>query len=188
MTESCKQFLDFFTDQVDYPEIGQGVILPYGILWAYVSSTFLNGMINYAGYVQRAYVLGRYLKWSDRDDDDPMIVNVQDPPYSAQWVNKKVDTKGEIFDLVTKEGATYHSNLHVFRDDVLVLTRHADGVYWFFWFDCDASDCSIGRFVTETPVEQVIGLFDEYVTEISDPNIDTPRLLPNHFFQGRISF
>jgi hypothetical protein len=37
-----------------------------------------------------------------------------------------------------------HLNLRDFDDDIFVLGE-TENSFWFFWFDCDVSDCMIGR-------------------------------------------
>jgi hypothetical protein len=56
---SSFKFDGFFDETIEYPgaNIGGGTILPPGTLYSYVNSTFLCGMINYAGKVIGAYVL-----------------------------------------------------------------------------------------------------------------------------------
>lgn len=54
-----KTIFDYFIDVVDYPtEIVHNPI-PYGTMWNYISSTFLNGVINYVKPIS-CYVIDRY--------------------------------------------------------------------------------------------------------------------------------
>ena len=42
-----KTIWDYFDDKYDYPRQIAHDMLPYGTVWNYVSSTILNGFINY---------------------------------------------------------------------------------------------------------------------------------------------
>jgi hypothetical protein len=112
-----------------------------------------------------------------------------DPP-KGPFVDRQFNTKAEIHTLLTEPCRTIHSCLGVFQDDVLVLFKHPSGVYWFFWFDCDVSDCCIGRFTTDLPDVEVIQLFDRYVMDWqAQHRANTEaRLIPRHYFNGWLSF
>lgn len=38
----------------------------------------------------------------------------------------------------------YNTDFDILRDDILILGETEDH-YYFFWYDCDVSDCAIGR-------------------------------------------
>lgn len=62
--------MKYFPDNIDYPNVLGGEILPDGTLWSYVSSTFLNGFINYIQPV-KCYLMNRYRDWDEvREDGD----------------------------------------------------------------------------------------------------------------------
>jgi len=123
-------------------------ILPLGERWDYISSTFLNGWINYVKIIS-ARLITRYAE----DGYEGNIIRAK------KWHNDN----------------TYHSKFVDLGDDVLILAK--DDVkrfqidrtpyYWFFWFDMDGSDCCIGRFRSDDHEEQIKKLFDEYADESS---------------------
>lgn len=189
----------YFPDEVDYPRLRERAeILPFGELWSYVSSSFLNGFVNSCSDKPplRAYVFGRYTAADEtpyKDCDDRP--SYQEPPGSFKW--QQVDeslTKRQLFDLLTRPSVLAHTRLGIFSDDVLALfySKLDDGkdCYWFFWFDMDVSDCGIGRFVTEDSQEVVVAKFDAYVSDRSAAIgcEHEPWLLPTHFFTGWMEF
>ena len=55
----------------------------------------------------------------------------------------------------------------MFNDDVAILAKrkinNLSPEYWFFYFDCDVSDCCIGRFLTTDSEEEIIENFSEHI-------------------------
>lgn len=187
-----KKFLDYFPNQEEYPRAIAFRLLPVGSLWEYVSETFLNGLINYVTPI-KAYVLGRYRPWfsSQSHQDETIHLQVREPPNSFNWVKVAAKDKDEAFKLLTEPGRVLHLNLKDFDDNIVILAHpkdakgypEAEKMYYFFWFDCDVSDCVIGRFVTDDPEEKVAELFAEYIQEIDD-NPYGARELPLHIFKS----
>jgi len=165
-----------------------------GTMYEYVSSTMLNGFINY-GSVMSAWLINRYRsldrpmpEWADPEE-------VEDNGPKRQLVDKWLaDTRG-------------HPNIGVLDDDVLILTKRkhsahdtTEGKYAFFWFDCDVSDCCIGKFETNDPEADVIRRFRDYVTEKNKTvgqsygkaddkgEVEAATELPASRFRGWISF
>ena len=60
-----KQIWDYFHSTVDYPKNKVHFPIPYGTMWAYISSTYLNGFINYVRPIS-VFVLDRY---TPKDED-----------------------------------------------------------------------------------------------------------------------
>lgn len=109
------QFFDLFHDCEEYPDNIAERGVPQSMLYEYVSSTFLNGLINYVNPFWGC-VLERYEVWKN--------FNIE------EIVNKAISQP--------------HLKLSEFIDDVLVLAE-TENSYWFFWFDNDVSDCQVGR-------------------------------------------
>lgn len=147
-------FIDKYFNYVeDYPKKVIADILPMDILWCYISSTFLNGLVNYTDPV-KCFIVHRYTELDEK---------VGKP----SWADKEL-TKQEIWNEVSSDPFRFfHMNLHVFGDD-LALLSYKDGVYSYFWFDCDVSDCEVGRFETSESLDQVIKDFEEYVIKQND--------------------
>jgi len=108
---------DLFDESYDYPQNIAEDGIPEDTLYNYVSSTLLNGYINYVEPILAVMV--------ERYGTEDEVSNYQ--------------TDIDIFNKI------YHSNFSNLRDDVLIIAK-TDSFYWFFWYDKDCSDCSIGRF------------------------------------------
>ena len=154
--------MDLFDQVVEYPGDIAANPFPLGVLYSYVSSTLLNGMINYVD-IQAAYLITRYRAHS-----------------------KNVATAAKF-----NAGRDFHAQLSSMHDDLLILAQASaqdDPAYWwFFWFDCDVSDCQIGRFRCQVDDEQKAELLacfaewaetksqvlsDSYASEMDDPEED----------------
>jgi hypothetical protein len=131
--------MKYFQRHEDYPTIS-GELLSHGILYQYISHTFVNGFLNYSKPMA-AYLMHRY-------EDDPEV-------------NK---TKLENLENLKR----YHTNLGELGDDVLMLSKSEYGEYWYFWLNRDVSDCSIGRFTTDDTEEQVLAEFEKYTLKTQE--------------------
>lgn len=183
-----KNFIEkYFTDHIQYPSMVAENILPMNEHWAYISTTFLNGFINYVKPI-KAFVLTRYTAWESNLEHE---VSLRDP-VSGNW-EKHAGTKDEIYRLFIQPGRNSHTNLHSLEDDVLILAK-TDGdspCYFFFWFDCDVSDGCIGRFQTSAPEEEVVADFVEYALSMKDMGYEDSgesREIPLHSIEGWVSF
>lgn len=110
------RFEDFFHDTFEYPDPTEHDLSKAGWRFDYISSTFLNGWINYVKPVS-AFVMSRYA-------EDFSTVKAK----LAEWESKP----------------PYHTKLHDLGDDVHILARDKGGKFWCFEYDCDTSDCSVG--------------------------------------------
>tara|TARA_B100000700_G_scaffold88627_1_gene99906 strand:- start:23299 stop:23859 length:561 start_codon:yes stop_codon:yes gene_type:complete len=106
----------------DYPgaQIALYGGLPPGHSYNYVSSSFLCGLVNYAG-IKTGYMLNRY----GLDDCD--------------W---------ESYAQVIEHINTMPHFIDPDADDV-VLLGETDTCFWWFWFDRDVSDCNVTRIPRE---------------------------------------
>lgn len=153
-----KKFKDFPSSylkngSLDYPDPTQ-TLLELGLWHTYLSSTFLNGWINYVTPIA-ASMITRYQGHSKNLEQVQKFHDPNDPEFKG------------------------HTNLGRFGDDVLLLgcsnptDKHffieppPEKTYWLFWFDCDVSDCCIGRFRTDVPEEQIIADFREWANDLS---------------------
>jgi hypothetical protein len=131
------EFLDLFKEHEEYPEKLAERGVPNNTYLTYVSTTFLNGYVNYIDIIS-AYLVNRY----DIDED---------------W------TDDNIKHWTDKLGKDFHSDLSEIFDDVLILGE-TENCYWYLWSDCDVSDSCIGRFDKGNYTkDQVISLFEEYI-------------------------
>lgn len=176
-----KTIWSYFSNHEDYPKQIAHEMLPYDTVYAYVSSTFLNGLINYVKPV-KVFQIDRYTQ------DHEIIENVV-------YKERKIFTgpKAELRKLVLEEKVQFHhTNLGVFQDDIVILaeieTKLNDGLgrYMFFWFDYDVSDCCIGKFETEDSKEEVIESLINWLDKEED--FEGYTELPNSFVQGWVEF
>ena len=190
-------FDDYFTSTVEYPRDVAENPLPFGTQYNYISSSFLDGFINYVTPV-KAYVLARYVGW---DEESWIEANNEDDEFNTRdatgkWEKFKPKSKDELFIRMTTKGAISSPHLdYDFQDDVLILSRAGKrsiptiaglytSIWYFFWYDRDCSDCSIGRFSTTDSDEIVIKLFSEYVEKHPVNSLGLPRVIPMHYFDA----
>ena len=187
-----KSIWDYFNEKIEYPKEVAHETLPYGTVWCYISSTFLNGMINYVKPIS-CFVVDRYT----HDDEE-----VGAGSSHFKWDG----SKRELIDaIIAGEKEIYHTYLNCFSDDIIILTKietnkDDDGLYMFFWFDCDVSDCCIGKFKTKDKEEDVIQSVKNWLDDNKEdnkglkilPNTDNGILnyteLPLSFLRGWIKF
>lgn len=159
--DDIKYFDSFITNDVEYPSnemLLNG--LKDGDCITYVSSTYLNGLINYVDIID-AWMIKRYLK------------SKNDIEYVATKDQKSWEESCEYVDELTDDPLHFHfkhssSNF----DDMIILAKGADS-YWLFWDDCDCSDCSIMRISIKTfeSDEEAKKSVMQYAKEVSDENI-----------------
>jgi hypothetical protein len=107
--------IELFETTIDHPENLIETGVPDNTLYNYVTDSYLNGLINLTDPIFGC-VIERYEDWNKLD--------------KTKW---KIELKKEM-----------HPKLSVFGDDVIILSESYN-FYWFFWYDCDNSDCSIGK-------------------------------------------
>ncbi len=146
---------DYFTDVISYPQfLLDKEILPVGTLYQYVSSTFLNGIVNYCQPIQ-CYVLDRYthrnsiieLKYCDGKD----------------WHTFCGEKHVAIENFRTGKFKNLNGTISCFYDDVIILGQLSDDLYIYFYFDYDISDCAVGRFETNDNREKIIESIEDYI-------------------------
>lgn len=178
-------FLDkYFHTHTEYPQEVAVDPLPMNELWSYISSTFLNGFINYVD-IKSAFLFNRYQQWDEELTNHHTVrqEGAGQTQYGYDWVKFK-GTKGQLYDLVVgNPNAIYHTNISMFEDDVVILAEASRNVYLFFWYDQDCSDCSIGRFITDEPYEEVLKDFKEWATN-KEFDGGEAKELPASFFRG----
>lgn len=140
MEENKENFMnEYFSDEYE-PLPPYKTMEPFknGTYYNYVSNTLLNGVINYVKPI-KVYLMDRYT-------EDLL---------KRHNAIRRFNTDPE-----------FHTNLGAFEDDIILLAYEEESeFYWFFWFDCDCSDCSIGRFTTEDSKEEVVESFTQWVLE-----------------------
>ena len=170
-----KNIMELFDEHEEYPSsIYDKEILPMGKLYSYISHTFLLGFINQVlrDSCFKAILVNRYF-----DEDDAKDLGM---------------SKRESLDALMSE-SRYHTKLHELRDDVAFLLEQ-NGIYWFFYFDWDVSDCMIGRFRSDLNFDEVYALMCRFVEDENFVNgyqpIDKEPYweLPNTLFRGWLTW
>ena len=119
-----------FLDWEEYPsneELMEG--LKEDIMYAYVSTTYLNGFINYVDIIG-AYMTRRYKELEkDKSDKNPNDLSWEE---SCKLIDNNTD---------------FHTNVSDCNkyDDIHILAKCGD-YYYYFWSDCDCSNSCIGKF------------------------------------------
>lgn len=101
-----KQIWDYFHSTVDYPKNKVHFPIPYGTMWAYISSTYLNGFINYVRPIS-VFVLDRY---TPKDED---ITDRKNSLYDAgvyKMYYNFVGTKGYIRTIQVNKKFNYNQS------------------------------------------------------------------------------
>lgn len=199
--EKKKTIWDYFEDNIEYPkEIAHNPI-PYGAVWTYASSSFLDGFINYVRPIS-CHLIDRYTP----DDENIGGRNISYRNKNEMKWLKFDGTKKELKNkVISGEIQMCHTQLSCFGDDIIILSEietenNESGKYMFFWFDMDCSDCSIGKFETTDTKEQVIQSVvnwlegcklqneNKAVEEYLDNGIVNYTELPLSFLRGWLRF
>ncbi len=153
-----KTIMDYFNDEIEYPNDVALNPLPMNTLWSYISSTFLNGFVNYVE-ILKVYVLDRY-----EDDKTDAVLNL------TKQCHTDLRQFGDDIILLGK------------------IENNEDSLnkFMFFWFDMDVSDCCIGRFETTDNNEIVFEALLNWLEY--DNGILGFHELPKSFIKGWVSF
>lgn len=116
----------FMPEDLEYPHDIAERGVPNNTLYSYVSTTFLNGYIN---YVQWCY--GMLIERYSRFDEEKLkhLLDYWAAQPHSDYREAPVEA-GERLDVL---------------DDVWILGQ-TKNCWWFFWSDMDVSDSCIGRF------------------------------------------
>lgn len=171
-----KEFCNYFDNYDDHEYDFAFKPLPSGVLSEYVSSTYLDGFINYVTII-KAFLLTRYYEWD----------------YLNERRNPEKRTKRQQFDWIKSGKGDCHTKIYRdFDDDVLILAKayNYDKTLfrWIvFYYDRDVSDCMIGAFETEDSDEEVISLFSKYAQTIITNHQNEAEEIPSNLLTGWIS-
>ncbi len=154
--------------------------LPYGTYYPNVSHSFLNAFINHVDVI-KIYQLDRY----ENEDWRPLGVLYKEIG-ERNW-RPFTKTKADLKELVVNQQIEFaNTNLAMFGDDIVILAKvpNSENGFIFFWFDCDVSDCSIGKFRTDDSVKNIIKACENFLVRSEFPFAS----LPLSFLKGSISF
>ena len=175
-------------------------ILPFGTRYSNVSTTFLNGFINYFEPI-KAFCLCNYHSWDEPLENgkgweinlnevanlDHLHQNQVHLSESHLWGTYKFFKKKDLFKAITLPKAINYLHVSDFRDDVVILSKNENKFdeYIFFWYNLGGR-CSIGRFKTNDTIEDVIAEFERFVAIRDSDNLR--KEIPLHTFADWISF
>lgn len=151
MNKLSDQWIQEFT----YPgaQIQQFGGIPNNTSYEYVSSTFLDGLVNY-GRNHVAFLLARHgLRKPEAEcvgNEDLDYLEPTEENYQA---------------FADAQSAQIH--FKAANDDWFILYE-TDSSYFFLWYDQDCSDCIIERYCRESCVNAGIENFDQFVEERID--------------------
>lgn len=113
--ENAITFWDLFPSREEYPDNIAERGVPQGTFYKYISSSFLDGLVNYVD-IFAAYVI--------------------QPPYGA-LSEYKAD--------IEKSLSNVNTTLSDFGLIDVILLAETKSSFWVFWYDPDVSDCCIAR-------------------------------------------
>lgn len=175
-----KTIIDYFDTCLDYakpvPHFHPGVLIHY------ISESFLDGWINYVEIQKAFVVLGYY------HTDMPITYMQGGQVVQAVNENNTIEEgRQKLSDFITKPG--YHTKIGSLGERVHLLCRGEDGSWWYFEYDPDVSDCSIGHFFTRDSDEQVLAAWENFKETHADPEKGHEVVaLPKECFKGWLSF
>lgn len=144
--------MKYFDEEIDYPRDVLSNPIPWNVCWNYISSTFLNGFVNYVDKWICGVVLDRYISngrhYPPLDGDMPYKDKME---LISDFNNGLIDT--------------FHTELSMFEDDIVLLGKTGSDYIWF-WFDMDVSDCCICKFKTDDSDEEVIEEFKKSLNKL----------------------
>jgi bacillopeptidase F (M6 metalloprotease family) len=178
--------LKYFKETIMYPKQLSGEILPFGVLWEYVSSTFLNGVINQC----KVIFAGLPIQVENGEEFETQTVVIQEN-FKKKWKKVTLDNLDEAIQL-THELKMFHTSLDFFSNDLILvgLNKHTgvppdEPEYTFFWFNRDTSNCSIGRFRSSDSKEEIEKNVKRWVNSDEDLNYVE---IGTEFISGWVSF
>lgn len=135
-----KSFFDLFEESIERPRNIAETGVTENTILDYVSYTYLNGILNYTEVFQALFI-ERYNEMT---------------PERKPIVEKMIDNLEE----------AYHTDYGDLDDDVVLLAE-SENDYWYFYYDKDVSDCSVGRVNKENITkEEFITLHEQLLVKL----------------------
>lgn len=122
--------------------------IPTDTCYGYVSSSFLDGLVNYFSD-RRVFLINRY---GIKDQEDKPVTIPHKTPR-------------EQYDELTRLPICHFNPLA--HDDCLIFAQ-TEKDYWIFWYDRDCSDCFLWRISKETAAmsfEELVSAFNDDMRE-----------------------
>ena len=194
--------MKYFTSKAELSVCGE--LLPYGVKFTEVQSSFLDGLINHYDLL-KGFCLCCYHHWDVKvNGDEGVVVAIsekadltrvkgeRDPASytwpACLWPRFTFYRKAHVFEALTLPGATCNLHMSAFQDDVVLLARavNAPCEYIMFWYDY-SGHCMVGRFKTEDSLESVLEEFTKYACS-EGVGCGPAREIPLHVFKGWVSW
>lgn len=170
---------------IEYPENKDLMEGPAeGIIYSYVSTTYLNGFINYVEIID-AYMTRRYKELRANNTEDELCWED-----SCALIDKLLADSNYVH-TDTSDCSEY--------DDIHILAKCGD-YFYYFWSDCDCSDSCIGKvraseFENEEDAKKQFkeflydtGVWDAYSNEfVKEFEEDFLKRIKPSFFRGWIT-
>lgn len=166
-----------YTDSYEYPreQIEEFGGIPQNTEYTYVSSTFLNGLVNY-GKNHRSFLVARYGLDSTQVDEagteESYFVHL-DAKYGSDNESLIAQVRQDYQAFADKSfGDDVHHTTYN-QDDWIVMYETSES-YVFMWYDRDCSDCSIERYSIESCIA------DAGIDNLDDFAVQRLALLRKH--------
>jgi hypothetical protein len=181
-TTTMYKFIEnYFNDSDQYPSPPE-TMLPLGTVYDFISSTFLNGWINYLEIVS-AQLISRY---QDYSTNCSRLESLLIKPESHSNFGESLGDDVIILAKTKKPHMSAKSCVLCGNPDS--LESKEEYTWWFFYYDRDCSDSSIGRFETDDSDEEIINSFKCYANDRSLEESGHPSIeIPLKIFRGWIS-
>lgn len=132
--------------------------IPQDTSYAYISNTFLNGMVNY-GRNHRPFLIARYGIQKDPEDES-IIERIRDEKYDP------LECLAEVRRYYQEYADAQFAEIHpVMRGDDWLLGYETLSSYIWMWYDMDCSDCCVARYSKESCADVGITSLDQFVLE-----------------------
>lgn len=181
-----KTIYDYFEEEVEYPMDLCDNMLPYGTVLCEVSTTLLDAFINHTKPLL-CFVLDDYLGAEGTIEKGRAHVSNKETVFDYYYFE---GTKRELIQGInTGAIVVNHTNLHMFGDDIVILSKIAEGKYMWFWYHMSGR-CDVGRFKTKDSDEEVCKYAHTWLKEkVSDNSIKGyHKLKIENFLTGWVSF
>lgn len=157
-----KTIFDYFENDIEYPNVCDGIILPFNTLYSEVSSNFLDAFIN--GCEQHIIC------------------------YTLDYYREDIIEKRKLIDDINVYGYSgTHTKVSKIQDDVFIISKIDDG-YMLFWYHLSGR-CDIGRFTTNDTIEQIEDSVINWLEKMKQDSISGySKIIANKYLKGWVGF
>ena len=181
-----KTIYDYFEEDIEYPTDVCDNLLPYNTVLSEVSTTLLDGFINYVTPL-KCILIDDYVNIDDEIEKDRAHVSDKKDRFNYYYFK---GTKRELIAGINSGVIQItHTNLHMFGDDIILLTKIANGKYMWFWYRMSGR-CDVGRFKTTDSENEIIESINNWLNEMKEEGRikGYSNLNIRNFLEGWISF